>query len=144
MIKLRANEELKDTIMVVMPELVDVVKNLKNPRQATRGVLLGLNVVSNSNPFKALNSIENNDDFGTNEENSGSIEKGVTSSSISTTHIAERIDKFERHLNEGKLLLVDDNGKPLSNVFSTINADGDSEVEEVFDEYTQLLRHLQV
>ncbi|GKB33152.1 hypothetical protein Tco_0872553 [Tanacetum coccineum] len=202
MIELRANEELKDTIVVAMPKFVgegfnmctihvqyewkphrcssykvfghvlnkchkkivsNVLKNFNNPRQATRGVLVGPNVsfkstkqiyrpvsnkngastsgkkkqaevsiqeVSKLNPFDALNSIENDNDLGTN---------GVASSSISTTPIAERIDKFERQLIESKLLLVDDDGKPLSNVVSTVNADSDSEVEEVFDEHTTFM-----
>ncbi|GKD37499.1 hypothetical protein Tco_1257706 [Tanacetum coccineum] len=163
-------QDLSEEIQTICDKLdirvLDVVKNLNNPRQTTRGVMVGpkvsfkstkqiyrhvtvlnqLNkltvsnkndtsisgkkkqvevsrqVVSNSNPFNALNSIENDDDFGTN---------GVTSSSISTTHIAEMIDKFERQLIEGKLLLVDDDEKPLPKVVSTINADGDNEVKEV-------------
>ncbi|GJY77709.1 copia protein [Tanacetum coccineum] len=56
MIELRADVELKDTIVVAMPKLLvfghvlnecpnkivsDVVKNLNNPRQATRGVPVG-------------------------------------------------------------------------------------------------------
>ncbi|GJU39301.1 hypothetical protein Tco_1192258 [Tanacetum coccineum] len=59
--------------------------------------------------------------------------------SISTTPISERIDKFERQMNEGKFLLVDDDGKPLLNVVSTVNADSDSEVEVVFDEHTTFM-----
>ncbi|GKA49561.1 hypothetical protein Tco_0742634 [Tanacetum coccineum] len=65
--------------------------------------------------------------------------KGVTSSSISITHIAERIDKFERKLIKGKLLLVDDEGKPLPKVVSTVNADNESKVEVVFDEHTTFM-----
>ncbi|GKC38888.1 ribonuclease H-like domain-containing protein, partial [Tanacetum coccineum] len=44
----------------------DVVKNLNNPRQATRGVQqdeLSRQEISNLNPFDALNSIENDDDL---------------------------------------------------------------------------------
>ncbi|GJX81367.1 hypothetical protein Tco_0330848, partial [Tanacetum coccineum] len=76
MIKLRADEKLKDTIVVAMPKLIlsDVVKNLNNPKQATGGVPFGPNTI------------------------------------------------------DGKLLLVDDDGKPLPKVVSTINADSDSEV----------------
>ncbi|GJS54480.1 hypothetical protein Tco_0627842 [Tanacetum coccineum] len=70
--------------------------------------------VSNSNPFDALNLIENDDDL-------------------------ERIDKLQRKLIEWKLLLVDDDGKPLLKVVSTVNANGDSEVEEVFDEHTTFM-----
>ncbi|GKG13608.1 hypothetical protein Tco_0350568, partial [Tanacetum coccineum] len=61
----------------------DVVKNLNNSRQATRGVPVGPKQaevsrqdVSNSNPFVVLNSIENDDDVGTNGDNSKSDEKG--------------------------------------------------------------------
>nr|GEZ49557.1 hypothetical protein [Tanacetum cinerariifolium] len=68
-----------------------------------------------------------------------SRQEGVASSSISTTLIAEMIDKFERQLIEGKLLLVDDDGKPLPKVVSTINANSDSEVKEVFDEHATFM-----
>ncbi|GKA48743.1 cytochrome P450 [Tanacetum coccineum] len=48
MIDLRADEESKDSIMVAMLKLVgerfDMCTNLNNPRQATRGVLVGPNV----------------------------------------------------------------------------------------------------
>ncbi|GKD01471.1 hypothetical protein Tco_1171745, partial [Tanacetum coccineum] len=37
----------------------------------------------------------------------------VASSSTSTTPIVERIDKIERQIIDGKLILVDDDGKPL-------------------------------
>nr|GEX61103.1 retrovirus-related Pol polyprotein from transposon TNT 1-94 [Tanacetum cinerariifolium] len=73
--------------------------------------------VSNSNPFDTLNSIQNDDKLGTNEENLSSAGKRVASSSISITPIPERIDKFERQLIEGKLLFMDDDGKPLPKVF---------------------------
>ncbi|GKB40133.1 hypothetical protein Tco_0885075 [Tanacetum coccineum] len=123
MIELRADVELKDTIMMAMPKLVgkgsivsDVVKNLSNPRQATRGVPLvqsgkrkqaevARQEVSYSNPFDALNSIENDDELGEWGGDSSSNGKGVTSSSISSTPIAERIDKFKRKLIEGNFFL---------------------------------------
>ncbi|GJZ56039.1 reverse transcriptase domain-containing protein [Tanacetum coccineum] len=148
MTELPANAEFKDTIMVAMPKLVGEGFNMCNIRveyeckpfrQATRGVLVGRHVsfkstkqiytpvsnnndantsgkkkqakvsrqeVGNSNPFDALNSIKNDD------------------------KLAKRIDKFERQLTEEKLLLVDDDEKPLPKVVSTVNADIDSEVEE--------------
>ncbi|GKD25402.1 hypothetical protein Tco_1231616, partial [Tanacetum coccineum] len=95
--------------------------------------------VSNPNPFEGLNSIENDDELGTNEGNSSLAAKGVASSSISTTHIAERIDKFVRQLIEGKHHLVNDDGKPLPKVVSTVNVDSGSEVEGEFDEYTNFM-----
>nr|GEV67233.1 hypothetical protein [Tanacetum cinerariifolium] len=155
------------------------VKNLKNPRQAVRGVqvrpkmrfkpvkqayrpvnnastsgkkklvAVSSKEVSNSNPFDALNSIENNDSLGMNGENSKSVGKGpnsgvspsnhgffnVISSSTSTTPMVEKINKLEKQIIEGKLTLVDDDGKPLPKVVSTENADSDSEVEDVVDDH---------
>ncbi|GJW98108.1 hypothetical protein Tco_0179916 [Tanacetum coccineum] len=55
----------------------------------------------------------------------------VTSGSLSATPIAERIDKLERKMIDRKLMLVDDDGKPLSKVASTVNANSDSEVEDI-------------
>ncbi|GKA25976.1 hypothetical protein Tco_0712085 [Tanacetum coccineum] len=89
--------------------------------------------VSNSNPFDVLNSVKNDDDLGTNGVLSKSAGNGpnsdvfpsdhrlfnVTYSSTSTTPIVERIDKIERKIIDGKLALVDDDGKPLPKVVST-------------------------
>ncbi|GJY67674.1 hypothetical protein Tco_0470656 [Tanacetum coccineum] len=95
--------------------------------------------VSNSNPFDALNSIENDDDLGTNRVNSCLVRKGVASSSISTTPIAEIINKIKRQMIKEKLLLVDDKGKPLPKVVSIVNANSDIEVEKVFDEHATFM-----
>ncbi|GJT81547.1 hypothetical protein Tco_1055889 [Tanacetum coccineum] len=40
---------------------------------------------------------------------------------------------------EGKLMLVYDDSKPLPKVVSTVNADSDSEVEEVFNEHVSFM-----
>ncbi|GJY28350.1 zinc finger, CCHC-type containing protein [Tanacetum coccineum] len=86
MFGLQADVELKDTIMGVVPKFVDecpkqpvlnLLKNLKNPRQAVRGVQnssttsgkknqygLSRQEVSNLNLFDALNSVKNDDDLG--------------------------------------------------------------------------------
>nr|GEV22651.1 hypothetical protein [Tanacetum cinerariifolium] len=167
MIELRAHEELKDAIMVAMPilnlnnpsqatrgVLVGPKVSFKSTKQiykpvsnkngvSTSGkkkqVEVSRQEVNNLNLFDKLNLIENNHELGTNGGNSSSDEKGVASSSISTTPIAEMIDKFKRQLIEGKLLLVNDYGKPLPKVVSTVNKDSDSEVEEVFDEHTTFM-----
>nr|GEX95831.1 ribonuclease H-like domain-containing protein [Tanacetum cinerariifolium] len=116
-----------------------VVKDLKNPSQACRGVPVGptvrfkpskqvyrpvskktnvntsrnkkkdaelTKVVSNSDQFDVLNSVENDVDLGTNGETSNLASKkanfsgsscwNVGSSSTSTTLIVEKIDKIER------------------------------------------------
>nr|GEX40757.1 hypothetical protein [Tanacetum cinerariifolium] len=158
MIDLRADGELKDTIVVAMPKLlgegfnlctIHVTKNLNNSRHATRGVPVGLNVsiksskqiyrhisnkngastsgknkqpevskqeVSNSNPFDALKSIENDDDFGTNVGISKSVRKGslnVAHASSSNTPIIDKIDKLQHQILDGKLMFVNDDGNPL-------------------------------
>ncbi|GJV60979.1 hypothetical protein Tco_1467079 [Tanacetum coccineum] len=183
-IELRADVDLKDTIVVAMAKLCpknivsNVEKNLKNPKQATTGVQVGPKVtfkplkqvyrhvsnrnnasssgknkqdvvaskeVSNSNPFDVLNSVEKDDDFGTNKGLSKSAGKGrkfdvfsfeqgsfnVASSITNTTPIVERIDKIERQIINEKLALVDDDGKPLPKVVSTKNVDFNSEVKDV-------------
>nr|GFB29810.1 hypothetical protein [Tanacetum cinerariifolium] len=59
----------------------------------------------------------------------------VASSSTSTTLIVKRIDKIERQIIDEKLILVDDDGKPLPKVVFTENMDSDSEVEDVVDDH---------
>ncbi|GKE01627.1 hypothetical protein Tco_1389610, partial [Tanacetum coccineum] len=70
--------------------------------------------VSNSNPFDALNLVENGDDLGTNEGNSKLNDKGPI--------MAQMLDE--------KLVLEDDDVKPLKKVDSPVNSDIDSEVKE--------------
>nr|GEZ06559.1 zinc knuckle CX2CX4HX4C [Tanacetum cinerariifolium] len=102
----------------------DVLKNLKNHRQALKGVQastsgkrkktgLSRQEVRNSNLFDALNSVEHDDDLGTN---GGSSKVGAIF---------------------GVLMLVDDDGKPLNNVdYALVNLDSDSDVEVAYDETT--------
>nr|GEZ52029.1 hypothetical protein [Tanacetum cinerariifolium] len=105
MIELRADVELKDTIVVAMPKLV---------------------AEGNSNPFDVLNSVENDVDLGTNRgtsnlaskevNSSGSSFWNVRSSCVSTTPIVEKIDKLKKLIIDGKIKLVDDEGKPLKKI----------------------------
>ncbi|GJV32722.1 zinc knuckle CX2CX4HX4C containing protein [Tanacetum coccineum] len=143
-----------------------VLKNLKTPRQAVRGVQVGSNVgskvqvkptkqvyhpiskkngansngtkkqvgltrqkASTSNPLDAFNTVENDDELGANGWKSKSAFGGPTTASL-----AERINDLERQILDGKLVLVDDNGKLLKNVDDRVNVDSDSEVDEVFNE----------
>ncbi|GJR49217.1 putative RNA-directed DNA polymerase [Tanacetum coccineum] len=110
----------------------DVVKNMKKPNQTPRGVPVTPKVgfkpakqvyrqVSNSNPFNVLNSVENDVDLGTNGgtsnlasqkvNSSGSSFWNVKSNSTSTTLIIENINKMERLIIDGKVILVDYEGK---------------------------------
>ncbi|GKB53279.1 hypothetical protein Tco_0904032 [Tanacetum coccineum] len=165
MIELRADVELKDTIMVfghVLDEcpkniISDLEKNLKNPRQATRGVQVGTNVA-----FKPLKQVYRPVSNRNNASSSGKKKQAVvtskesagkgpnsdwfslkhkffnaTSSSTSTTHIVERIYKIERQIIDEKITLVDDDGNPLPKIISTknVDSDNDSDVEDVVDDH---------
>ncbi|GJU13534.1 proteasome subunit alpha type-5 [Tanacetum coccineum] len=170
MVELRVNVELKDTLVVNVAKFMDeclkklvsdVLKNSKNPRQAVRGVQNGSSSsgkkkqarltrqeVRNSNPLDALNTVKNNDEMGTNVENSKLAEKGANTYVVSsvhgtsyeafhspnTTHLATRINDLKRKMLDEKLVLVDDDGKPLKKVDDLVNADSDSEMDEVFNE----------
>ncbi|GJS25033.1 hypothetical protein Tco_0453665 [Tanacetum coccineum] len=124
----------------------NAVKNLKNPRQAARGVQVGPKVgyrpVSNRNNAstggkkKQAVSVRKGPDSGVSPSNHRVF--NVSSCSTSTTPIVERIDKLERQIIEGKLTLVDDDGKPLPKVVSTKSTDSDCEVEDVVDDYAVL------
>ncbi|GJS40295.1 zinc finger, CCHC-type containing protein [Tanacetum coccineum] len=182
---LRADVEMKDTIMVVMPKLVgewsymctirveyewiplmyssckvfghfvdeclkkivsDVVKNLRNPRQAARGVLVGPKVgLKPTKQFYKPISIKNSANTSGKKKQAELYEWGefkgcwegiffnVAPGSSSTTPIVEMIDQLERKILERKLMFLDDDGKPLYKADFTSIADSDSEVEEVFN-----------
>ncbi|GKD15957.1 hypothetical protein Tco_1205115, partial [Tanacetum coccineum] len=71
----------------------------------------------NLNPFDAANSVENDDDLGTNRGNYKFDDKGSESlSSPTNTPIVIRINNLERQIRDGKLALMDDDGKPLKKV----------------------------
>ncbi|GJY36081.1 hypothetical protein Tco_0421459 [Tanacetum coccineum] len=97
----------------------DVVKNMKNLRQAARCVQ-----ENSKSARKRANS-------GVSLSNHGFFH--VASTTTSTTPIVERIDKLERQIIDGKLTLVDDNEKPLPKVVSMVHEDSDNEVEDVLD-----------
>nr|GEW49671.1 hypothetical protein [Tanacetum cinerariifolium] len=88
-----------------------------------------------SNPFEVLTSVDNDVDLGTNGEISNSTDKGTINVSSSITSIAEKINKIERQIRDGKLRFVDDDGNPL---VPTGIVDSDSEVEVAFDETASL------
>ncbi|GJY81450.1 hypothetical protein Tco_0494201 [Tanacetum coccineum] len=60
-------------------------------------------------------------------------------SSTSTTHIVEKIDKIERLIIDGKVTFMDDEGKPLEKVDSSGHHDSEDEVESVDNEMTSFL-----
>ncbi|GKD25630.1 alpha/beta hydrolases superfamily protein [Tanacetum coccineum] len=172
MVELRVNVELKDTLVVDLHGLdhivnewlkkivLDVLKNLKNPRQAVRGVQNGASSsgkkkqtrltrqeVRNSNPFDVLNTIENDDEMSTNRENSKFAGKGANSYVVSSAHgtsyaafgspnttpLATRINDLKRKMLDGKLVLVDDNGSRLKRLIIWLMADSNNKVDDVFN-----------
>ncbi|GKD69181.1 hypothetical protein Tco_1323271, partial [Tanacetum coccineum] len=138
----------------------DVAKNFKNLSQAPRGVLVGpirnkkedavsRKEVSNPNPFDVLNSVENGVNLGTNggtsnldskeANSSGSSFWNVESSSISTTHIVDKIDKIGKLIIDGKITLMDDEGKPVEQVAYPGDHNVEDEVEPVDNEMASFL-----
>ncbi|GJX20162.1 retrotransposon protein, putative, unclassified, partial [Tanacetum coccineum] len=79
--------------------------------------------VSTTNPFDVLTSVDNDVELGINggtsnfasqgANSSGSLFGNVNSSSPSTTHVIEKIGKIEKLIIDRKVILVDDEGKPL-------------------------------
>ncbi|GKB51322.1 retrotransposon protein, putative, ty1-copia subclass, partial [Tanacetum coccineum] len=96
---------------------------------------------SNSNPFDVLNSVDNDVELGTNGGTSNLVSNGVNSngssfwnvktSSTSTTSIVDKIGKLEKLIIDGKVTLVDDDGKPLKKVDYPGDHDSEDEVESV-------------
>ncbi|GJR66314.1 hypothetical protein Tco_0012379 [Tanacetum coccineum] len=87
---------------------------------------------------EVLNSVENDVDLGTTSGASNLVSKKVNSSgclfwnmessSTSTTHIIEKIDKVERLIIKGEVTLVDDEGKPVTKVDSLDDHDNEDDV----------------
>ncbi|GKB62829.1 hypothetical protein Tco_0919015 [Tanacetum coccineum] len=64
----------------------------------------------------------------------------VASDSHNSTPLAEKINKNEKLRLDGKLILVDDDGKPLNKVDSVaIDSDSESEVEVAYNEIAQFM-----
>ncbi|GJY68006.1 zinc finger, CCHC-type containing protein [Tanacetum coccineum] len=92
--------------------VLDVLKNLRKPSQALAEKEANSDVVSSAH--------------GTSSEAFGSPK---------ITPLVARINDIERQILDGKLVLVYDDGKPLKpTVDDPLDADSDSEVDEVFNE----------
>nr|GEV60429.1 hypothetical protein [Tanacetum cinerariifolium] len=101
--------------------------------------------VSNSNPFDALNFVDNDVKFGISRGTTNLVNNEATSSGSSFTNIdndgefaiGEKIDKIERQIREGKLRLLDNDGNLLIPT-GIVKSDSEVEVEVVFDETANL------
>ncbi|GJR66338.1 hypothetical protein Tco_0012403 [Tanacetum coccineum] len=174
MIKLRADVELKYTIVVAMHKLVmkgfctfiirveyewkpprcacckvfghvqdecpknigsNVAKNLKKPSQAPRGVPVGpkMGFKPVKQVYRPVSKKNNANTSGNNKEanSSGYSFWNVRSSSTTTTtHIVEKINKLKRLIIDGKLTLVDDEGNPLEKFDYSSDHNSEDEVEQ--------------
>ncbi|GKD73829.1 hypothetical protein Tco_1332111, partial [Tanacetum coccineum] len=157
MTELRVDVEFKDIIVVTIPKLVDeclksigsdVEKNLKNHKQAARGVLVSPKVgfkhvkhvfrlVSNKNnantngkkkpDVMSRKKVSNSNPFdalnSVKNDDDLCTNKGISKSAV------ERIDKIERQIIDGKLTIMDDDGNQLPKVASMENVDSNSEMK---------------
>ncbi|GJT60024.1 hypothetical protein Tco_1003557 [Tanacetum coccineum] len=154
MIELRSDVELKDNIVAAMPKIAEEGYYTHNICVEYCGNVLGnknknvkpTNEVSKSNSFDALNLVDNDVEFGTNrgythlasqEANSSSSTfwNAESSSPSTTTPIIEKINKMENLIIDGKAILVDNEGKPLSKV----DNDSEDEVASVDNEMVGFL-----
>ncbi|GJW97094.1 hypothetical protein Tco_0178902 [Tanacetum coccineum] len=139
MIELRADMELKDNIVWLCLKLCG---NNKKGEAHT-------NEVSNSNPFDALNSVDNDVEFDTNRGTTNLVDNGANSSrsyfmnvensSTSYTPTIDKIGKFEYLLIGGQVILVDEAGNPLKNVECPGNYDSEAEVASVDNDMARSL-----
>nr|GEZ60088.1 hypothetical protein [Tanacetum cinerariifolium] len=134
-IELRADVKLKDTIVVAMPKLVDgssVVKNLKNPSQVPKGVSIGPKI--EFKPVKQVYRTVSKKKIPTLVEIRRNMR--ILEKSINTTPI---VDKIEKLIIDGKVTLVDDEGKPLKKIDYSGDHDIENEVESVDNEIEKFL-----
>ncbi|GJX04287.1 ESKIMO 1-like protein [Tanacetum coccineum] len=105
------------------------VKPKTQYRPKAKQLTEGMSNSPKKTPFIALN-VDNpiNEEVATGSKatTSGTQEEGQSS-----THIVEQINVLKKHILEGKLVLVDYNGKPLENVDYPDNSNSDDEVEPI-------------
>ncbi|GJY73533.1 hypothetical protein Tco_0477964 [Tanacetum coccineum] len=141
MIKLQADVELKDNIVVVMPKItregfytcnIRVEYEWKPPRCACCKVF---GHVQEECP-KNIDAGETN-----NLKKPSQLLKvfRLARSSPSTTSIIEKIDKIEKIIIDGKVTLVDNEGKPLKRVVSSGDYDSEDEVASADNEMASFL-----
>ncbi|GKF90104.1 hypothetical protein Tco_0264067, partial [Tanacetum coccineum] len=101
---------------------------------------------SHSNPFDVLNSVKNDVDLGTNGGTSNLASKKANSSGFSfwnvefsSTSTTPIVEKIERLIIDGKVTLMDEEGKPLANVDSSGDHDSEDEVASVDNEMVNFM-----
>ncbi|GJT92054.1 hypothetical protein Tco_1080899 [Tanacetum coccineum] len=139
MIKLRDDVELKDTIIVVFGHIqkecpknigLGEAKKVKKPSQTPRGVPIGPKV--GFKPTKEYRPVSKKPTANTSGNKMKAMEptkENVETSSTSTTPTTDKIRKLEKLIINGKVTLVDDDGKPLKQVDYLGDHDSEDEVE---------------
>ncbi|GJY30986.1 putative reverse transcriptase domain-containing protein [Tanacetum coccineum] len=133
-IELQADVESKDTIVEECPKnpSLGVAKNLKKPSQAPRDVPVGQKVgFKPTKEYRPVSKKPTVNTGGTKKKGVEPIKENVEISSTSTTPIVDKIKKLEKLIIEGKVTLVDDDGKPLKKVDYAGDHDSEDEVESV-------------
>ncbi|GJW15582.1 ribonuclease H-like domain, reverse transcriptase, RNA-dependent DNA polymerase [Tanacetum coccineum] len=105
--------------------------------------------VSDSNPFEVLNSVDNDEEMGTNRETSNLDKNGANSSGssfwnvknngTSTTPIMDKIEKFENLIIDGQAILVDEAGNPLKKAVYSGDHESEDEVASVDNDMARSL-----
>ncbi|GJW12864.1 hypothetical protein Tco_1578691 [Tanacetum coccineum] len=105
--------------------------------------------VSKSNPFDVLTLVKNDVELGTNRgtsnlasqatNSSRSLFWNVVANSPSTTPVIKKIDKIEKLIIEGKVTLVDDDGKPLEKIASSCDYDSEDEVASIDNDMAKFM-----
>nr|GEW07195.1 hypothetical protein [Tanacetum cinerariifolium] len=117
------------------------MKNLKKTSQTSKGFLVGQNIVYK--PTKQVYqpvSKKSTANISVNKmKNVDPLKENVDASSPSTTPVIEKIDKIGKLIIEGKVTLVDDDGKPLEKVDSSYNYDSEDEVASVDNDMDKFL-----
>ncbi|GKE13693.1 chalcone--flavonone isomerase, partial [Tanacetum coccineum] len=146
LIEIDACNGFSDKLIMVFLELEGPEANPKNASSArkssnktdiTNSTTLGNGIFSLSNSFEALND----DDSVIVEVKSGnkSSTSGVQEDGNSSTHLVEKIHRFEQQLLDGKCVLVDEDGKHMEKVDYSGDHGSEDEVEPDDNEMASFL-----
>ncbi|GKD47305.1 hypothetical protein Tco_1271950 [Tanacetum coccineum] len=148
MIELRADVELKDTIVVAMPKIIGEgyytcivrVEYEWKPLSVPVGPKVGFKPHKEYRPVPKKPTASSSE-LGTNggttnlvnngANSSGSSFMNVDNSSTSTTPVNDKIGKFEDLLIDGQAILVDEAGNPLKKIEYPSDYDSEDEVASV-------------
>nr|GEX27100.1 hypothetical protein [Tanacetum cinerariifolium] len=136
MIELRADVELKDNIVLVMPRIKGEgyytcnIRNLKKTSQTPKGISVGQNMrFKPKQVFQLVSKMSTANTSGKKMNNSESTKE------VSKSNPFEVLTSFDNDMDLGKLRFMDNDGNLL---VSTGIVESDSEVEVVFDETVKL------